>query len=123
MGAGESVKFLANSPYIRDLAALVVGYGMAINIVEVSTYVLPTYFPYYPTSCYLLSSHLLSSLLSSAVILRYLSPHLISDLEAVLSTNYRTALSLLSSTPYPSKALSFSLSLCLCLGNQQKFEE
>jgi ATP/ADP translocase len=35
MGAGESVKFLAASPYIRDLAALVVGYGMAINIVEV----------------------------------------------------------------------------------------
>ena len=35
MGAGESVKFLAGSPSIRDLAALVVGYGMAINIVEV----------------------------------------------------------------------------------------
>jgi TLC ATP/ADP transporter len=35
MGAGESMKFLAASPYIRDLAALVVGYGMAINIVEV----------------------------------------------------------------------------------------
>lgn len=35
MGAGESMKFLAGSPYIRDLAALVVGYGMAINIVEV----------------------------------------------------------------------------------------
>jgi ATP:ADP antiporter, AAA family len=35
MGAGESVKFLSQSPYIRDLAALVVGYGMAINIVEV----------------------------------------------------------------------------------------
>ena len=39
MGAGESVKFLAGSPYIRDLAALVVGYGMAINIVEVRLFV------------------------------------------------------------------------------------
>eukprot|EP00596_Hydrurales_sp_CCMP1899_P008596 CAMPEP_0119043628 /NCGR_PEP_ID=MMETSP1177-20130426/24251_1 /TAXON_ID=2985 /ORGANISM="Ochromonas sp, Strain CCMP1899" /LENGTH=357 /DNA_ID=CAMNT_0007012161 /DNA_START=690 /DNA_END=1763 /DNA_ORIENTATION=- len=36
MSAGESVSFLAGSPYIRDLAALVVGYGMAINIVEVT---------------------------------------------------------------------------------------
>ena len=36
MSAGESVKFLAGSPYIRDLAALVVGYGMAINNVEVT---------------------------------------------------------------------------------------
>ena len=36
MSAGDSAKFLAGSPYIRDLAALVVGYGMAINIVEVS---------------------------------------------------------------------------------------
>ena len=35
MSAGDSAKFLAGSPYIRDLAALVVGYGMAINIVEV----------------------------------------------------------------------------------------
>jgi AAA family ATP:ADP antiporter len=36
MSPKDSVKFLANSPYIRDLAALVVGYGMAINIVEVT---------------------------------------------------------------------------------------
>jgi ATP:ADP antiporter, AAA family len=34
MTMGESAKFLANSPYIRDLATLVIGYGMAINIVE-----------------------------------------------------------------------------------------
>mmetsp|Transcript_21216 Transcript_21216/g.35955 ORF Transcript_21216/g.35955 Transcript_21216/m.35955 type:complete len:590 (+) Transcript_21216:68-1837(+) len=36
MSMGESTKFLANSPYIRDLATLVIGYGMAINIVEVT---------------------------------------------------------------------------------------
>jgi len=36
MTMGESAKFLANSPYIRDLATLVIGYGMAINIVEVT---------------------------------------------------------------------------------------
>lgn len=36
MGMGESAKFLANSRYIRDLATLVIGYGMAINIVEVT---------------------------------------------------------------------------------------
>eukprot|EP00599_Poterioochromonas_sp_BG-1_P015722 CAMPEP_0173163758 /NCGR_PEP_ID=MMETSP1105-20130129/20116_1 /TAXON_ID=2985 /ORGANISM="Ochromonas sp., Strain BG-1" /LENGTH=275 /DNA_ID=CAMNT_0014083885 /DNA_START=978 /DNA_END=1808 /DNA_ORIENTATION=- len=36
MGFGESAKFLANSRYIRDLATLVIGYGMAINIVEVT---------------------------------------------------------------------------------------
>lgn len=34
--AGESASFLAKSPYIRDLAMLVIGYGMAINIVEVT---------------------------------------------------------------------------------------
>jgi hypothetical protein len=34
---GESAKFLSNSPYIKDLATMVIGYGMAINIVEVST--------------------------------------------------------------------------------------
>ncbi len=33
---GDSAKFLAASPYIRDLATLVIGYGMAINIVEVT---------------------------------------------------------------------------------------
>jgi len=33
---GESAKFLAGSRYIRDLATLVIGYGMAINIVEVT---------------------------------------------------------------------------------------
>lgn len=32
----ESAAFLAGSPYIRDLAVLVIGYGMAINIVEVT---------------------------------------------------------------------------------------
>jgi len=33
---GESAKFLGSSPYIRDLATIVIGYGMAINIVEVT---------------------------------------------------------------------------------------
>jgi len=33
---GESASFLAKSPYIRDLALLVIGYGMSINIVEVT---------------------------------------------------------------------------------------
>lgn len=32
----ESAKFLVSSPYIRDLAILVISYGMCINIVEVS---------------------------------------------------------------------------------------
>jgi TLC ATP/ADP transporter len=32
----ESAKFLLSSPYIRDLATLVISYGMCINIVEVS---------------------------------------------------------------------------------------
>lgn len=36
MSMGESFKFLSSSPYIRDLATLVIGYGMAINIVEVT---------------------------------------------------------------------------------------
>jgi AAA family ATP:ADP antiporter len=36
MGMGDSAKFLAKSRYIRDLATLVIGYGMAINIVEVT---------------------------------------------------------------------------------------
>eukprot|EP00546_Thalassionema_frauenfeldii_P013536 CAMPEP_0178914400 /NCGR_PEP_ID=MMETSP0786-20121207/11404_1 /TAXON_ID=186022 /ORGANISM="Thalassionema frauenfeldii, Strain CCMP 1798" /LENGTH=537 /DNA_ID=CAMNT_0020587303 /DNA_START=223 /DNA_END=1836 /DNA_ORIENTATION=- len=36
MGMRESAKFLMNSPYIRDLATLVISYGMCINIVEVS---------------------------------------------------------------------------------------
>ena len=36
MGLRESAKFLINSPYIRDLATLVICYGMCINIVEVS---------------------------------------------------------------------------------------
>jgi AAA family ATP:ADP antiporter len=35
MGMRESAKFLAGSPYIRNLAALVICYGMSINIVEV----------------------------------------------------------------------------------------
>mmetsp|Transcript_19634 Transcript_19634/g.59393 ORF Transcript_19634/g.59393 Transcript_19634/m.59393 type:complete len:588 (+) Transcript_19634:159-1922(+) len=33
---GESFTFLAKSPYIRDLAALVVAYGISINLVEVT---------------------------------------------------------------------------------------
>lgn len=33
---GESAKFLMSSPYIRDLATLVISYGLCINIVEVS---------------------------------------------------------------------------------------
>lgn len=32
----ESAKFLLSSPYIRDMALLVISYGMCINIVEVS---------------------------------------------------------------------------------------
>jgi ATP:ADP antiporter, AAA family len=32
----ESARFLLNSPYILNLATLVVGYGMCINLVEVS---------------------------------------------------------------------------------------
>nr|GEX75383.1 plastidic ATP/ADP-transporter-like [Tanacetum cinerariifolium] len=32
----ESLKFLASSPYIRDLATLVVAYGISINLVEVT---------------------------------------------------------------------------------------
>jgi len=36
MGLKESAKFLLDSKYIRDLAALVISYGMCINIIEVS---------------------------------------------------------------------------------------
>jgi len=36
MGIRESIKYLAQSRYIRDLATLVIAYGMSINIVEVS---------------------------------------------------------------------------------------
>mmetsp|Transcript_8431 Transcript_8431/g.20281 ORF Transcript_8431/g.20281 Transcript_8431/m.20281 type:complete len:84 (+) Transcript_8431:1163-1414(+) len=36
MSMKESAKFLMNSPYIRDLALLVISYGVCINIVEVS---------------------------------------------------------------------------------------
>jgi AAA family ATP:ADP antiporter len=36
MSMKESAKFLVSSPYIRDLAMLVISYGMCINIVEVS---------------------------------------------------------------------------------------
>jgi len=36
MGIKESASYLASSPYIRDLATLVICYGMSINIVEVS---------------------------------------------------------------------------------------
>jgi len=33
---GESAQFLSKSPYIRDIALMVIGYGMSINIVEVT---------------------------------------------------------------------------------------
>ena len=36
MSIGESVQFLAKSPYVRDLATLVVAYGISINLVEVT---------------------------------------------------------------------------------------
>lgn len=36
MSVGESFAFLANSSYIRDLATLVVAYGISINLVEVT---------------------------------------------------------------------------------------
>ncbi|KAI4381948.1 hypothetical protein MLD38_007963 [Melastoma candidum] len=36
MGTGESLKFLLSSRYIRDLATLVVAYGISINLVEVT---------------------------------------------------------------------------------------
>ncbi|XP_002974477.2 ADP,ATP carrier protein 2, chloroplastic [Selaginella moellendorffii] len=36
MSMGESAKFLLNSRYIRDLATLVVAYGISINLVEVT---------------------------------------------------------------------------------------
>ena len=36
MSVAESAKFLSKSKYIRDLATLVIGYGMSINIVEVT---------------------------------------------------------------------------------------
>ncbi|KIY98283.1 ADP,ATP carrier protein 2 [Monoraphidium neglectum] len=36
MSVGESFAFLAASPYIRDMAALVVAYGISINLVEVT---------------------------------------------------------------------------------------
>lgn len=36
MGLRESAKYLAASPYIRNLAILVIAYGMSINIVEVT---------------------------------------------------------------------------------------
>ena len=36
MSMGESFKFLSSSTYIRDLATLVIAYGMSINIVEVA---------------------------------------------------------------------------------------
>eukprot|EP00986_Skeletonema_menzelii_P004205 scaffold1416_cov142-Skeletonema_menzelii.AAC.6 len=36
MGLKDSAKFLVSSPYIRNLATLVISYGMCINLVEVS---------------------------------------------------------------------------------------
>jgi ATP/ADP translocase len=38
MSVGESFAFLAASPYIRDLAMLVVAYGISINLVEVRSF-------------------------------------------------------------------------------------
>lgn len=35
LSMGESLKFLASSKYIRNIAMLVIGYGMCINLVEV----------------------------------------------------------------------------------------
>merc|ERR1711990_309084 len=36
MSMGDSLKYLADSPYILDLGVLVIGYGMAINLIEVT---------------------------------------------------------------------------------------
>ena len=36
MGMMESLKFLLPSRYVRDLATLVVAYGISINLVEVT---------------------------------------------------------------------------------------
>jgi len=36
MSFGESARYLASSPYIRNLATLVIAYGMSINLVEVT---------------------------------------------------------------------------------------
>lgn len=36
MGTVESMKFLLSSRYVRDLATLVVAYGISINLVEVT---------------------------------------------------------------------------------------
>merc|ERR1719331_3720015 len=36
MTMGESLKYLANSPYILDMGTMVIGYGMAINLIEVT---------------------------------------------------------------------------------------
>merc|ERR1719379_795415 len=36
MSMGESIRYLAGSPYILDLGILVIGYGMAINLIEVT---------------------------------------------------------------------------------------
>eukprot|EP00908_Phaeocystis_cordata_P018654 Transcript_30117.p1 GENE.Transcript_30117~~Transcript_30117.p1 ORF type:complete len:640 (-),score=333.96 Transcript_30117:225-2144(-) len=36
MTMGESARYLASSPYIRNLATLVIAYGMSINLVEVT---------------------------------------------------------------------------------------
>merc|ERR1719321_428922 len=36
MSMGESLRYLANDTYILDLGVLVIGYGMAINLIEVT---------------------------------------------------------------------------------------
>lgn len=36
MPMGESISYLAKSRYVRDLATLVVAYGISINLVEVT---------------------------------------------------------------------------------------
>merc|ERR1719331_3699529 len=36
MSMGESIRYLMNDTYILDLGVLVIGYGMAINLIEVT---------------------------------------------------------------------------------------
>ena len=38
LSLGESAAYLASSKYIRNLATLVIAYGMSINLVEVNSY-------------------------------------------------------------------------------------
>merc|ERR1719453_1520504 len=36
MSVGESISYLLKSPYILDMGTMVIGYGMAINLIEVT---------------------------------------------------------------------------------------